>query len=234
MPYGLADRTSCVVEIDAETVGEPEFDLAKGVVRPWLLAELAVRQDLKAIAPEIGPALGPDLFRGDALGHVPGGIEHHVLDGAADDRGPGVGPADDHLHVQDRAAVLHGVEAEGRDIDEDVPLSEVGRQPAPALQVHLDFADLLLRRPVHLGHGRRAGDPVRCEPMALLEITDKLAFMSFESQFIACTPPDSPDKCFQFYSNQGSASRTRPGLSDAVRHRLESRGWARRHCLRRL
>src|SRR5688500_20149022 len=39
------------------------------------------------ISPEIRPAFRPDLLRGDALGHVPGGVQDHALDGAADDRG---------------------------------------------------------------------------------------------------------------------------------------------------
>jgi hypothetical protein len=166
-----------VVEVDAEAVGEPELDPAEGVVLPWLLAELSVRQDLITVAPEIGPALPgfrPDLFRSNAPGHVPGRVEDHAFDGAADDRSPGVSAADDDPHVQDRPPLLDGVEAEGRDVDEDVTLSQVGRHPAPALQVHLDLPDLILRRPVQLSQGRRSGDPVHRKPVALLESADGL------------------------------------------------------------
>ena len=56
-----------------------------------------------------------------------------------------------------------------RDVDEDVPLAEIGRQPAPALEVQRDLLDALRDRHVQLRDRRRADGAVRLEAVPALE-----------------------------------------------------------------
>ena len=139
-------------------VGQHELDLAQGVLVAGLLAQgelpradrapvhlghrheaLAARQ-LHLVARRrhrrrVAAQQRQLVLHRDAVGHVPVGIEHQVLEGAREHRGAAVGAPHDHVHLQHRLTLLHHLQVEIGDIHQDIGRRYLPRQPAPALQV---------------------------------------------------------------------------------------------------
>ena len=83
--------------------------------------------------------LGQQLLVDDRLRHVPGRVDDDELERVGEDRRRGFFLADDHFRaMRDRAAPHHG-QLEFGNIDLDVILAKVARQPAPALHIGDDF-----------------------------------------------------------------------------------------------
>ena len=156
------------MHVDVVAVGEEELQLAKGVLAPRRLLDrerhapaiggpvngarrhgLAARcRHLEADAVEIArvPAQLGQIFVGDdRRRNAPGRIEDHKLDLIVENRGLGVGLADDDAGLPLRLAVLHHLRLEGGLVDEDVAAAglqvvvldrddHLGRDLAPACE----------------------------------------------------------------------------------------------------
>ena len=122
-----------------------ELHLPERVAFAGTLAVVALVVGLHVVLVEIAGILldlRQDLLLHDVLRDVPVRAEHHRRHAIRQSTGVGlVLLAGDDLHVEHALAVLDRVEAERRDVDEQVARAEIVRQPAPALHVHHDLFD---------------------------------------------------------------------------------------------
>ena len=70
--------------------------------------------------------------------------------------------------------MLSYVEPHLRDVDEDVRVAKIARQPAPPLHVQLDLPDARVDGHVQLGHHGRPDDTVIGQPVPALETFDRV------------------------------------------------------------
>ena len=82
--------------------------------------------------------------------------------------------ADDDAHRERDLAAIPDFEAVLGNVDENVPLAEIRRQPAPALEIQRDLLDALRDGHVELRDGRGADGAVGFEPVPALESLDGL------------------------------------------------------------
>ena len=134
--------------------------------------------------------IGPDLFGLDRVRHVPIGIEHDLLHLVGDDRRLLVGLADHHPGGVHELAVSHHPHHELGDVDVDVELPEVVRQPAPALHVQEDQPRLrracsLLMLLVEQAPRARPHMPVRQYATGFLEVLNGGVHRSVEYRLLA-------------------------------------------------
>ena len=160
------------MEIDAVFVRDVELDQTERVPGAGRLPQFAAAQHLDVLAcqvPRRAMFLRPQLFVGDAVGHVPVRAEDDLRDVAAEDGRPQIVLADDDPHRHHGAAVLRQHEREGRNVDEGVRIAEVRREPAPALEIQLDLPDARGRFYVELRARARSHDAIGLEPLERLE-----------------------------------------------------------------
>ncbi len=115
---------------------------------------------------------GSVSFSRDVSRHVPERREDEVGHPVVEDRRLRIRLADDDAHRKRIGSVIPDVEPHFRDVDEDVRIAEIARQPSPSLHVQLDLPDARFDRHVHLGDHRRSDDAVVGETVPALESLD--------------------------------------------------------------
>ena len=116
--------------------------------------------------------LGQIVLNREPVGHRPVGVDLQIANTAVEHWGAAVGSADDNPHAVLDSPGLHQGQLEPGDVDQDVAVAEVLRQPPPALHVDDDLVDPLIRRDVHRGDGFSAGGAVGVQAVAFLEAFD--------------------------------------------------------------
>jgi hypothetical protein len=77
--------------------------------------------------------------------------------------------ADDGADIEGELPAFVGFEVEVRDVDAEMPLAEVVRQPAPAVEIDFDLTNAVVERDVERGAGSAIDRAGGRQPMVLLE-----------------------------------------------------------------
>ena len=111
---------------------------------------------------------------GQFVRDIPVGVDHNMTHRAAEARGRTGFLTDNDSHIEFDVIIFDGSQLVAAEVDQQITLTQIIRQPAEALQVNPDFIDHVLCRYIQCGQGIWSDNAVLFQAVLSLKYLDRL------------------------------------------------------------